>query len=571
MREKNFNQFIQALERHDCSGKANNPVQLMLGLTNVCNLHCAFYPYCGFCMQKIEAVEEIPAELLENLRPYIADVKFLNPSGRGEPLLYRDFVSFMRICRETSGLEALHLTNNGTQLHRIDMDVLEGTNIVAISIDSVDRETFEMLRFGAKLDLVLENVAKLRKRYPDMMIQWSVVVNRLNIDQLYDIFVKARQMGINYITFNDVYGYEEDKTIQLLRLRTSDYPIIEEQFSWIKAENQGTLAINNVIAYDGFEDGAVLDRRAVIDELRVIQKQQPYLDYDEINCEDIESRKIKLKERGKDKLEGMRLPYCTCPFSVMFIQPNCNVSPCCSSYGTIGTIENNDVDGVWKGENYRLLREAMFDYDMLPDYCRQCTSFVRYDYINEFLEELQKQPGFDMDSVTIPPNFQPMAGTVKSDIWKQKFEEEDRRAEYLAELVCRLLPEWLLEQIKNGSASVLSLNQTRKAVIKRYEDAFGGISVASASGASIASDGQYCVALNMEGEKRRLETVIEECCRHSKKYAVILFPYKKDDTEYKMAERITTSDIPLISRGIFFLTQKQPIAGRNITFMTKYC
>lgn len=393
------------------------PVQLMFGLTNVCNLHCAFCPYCGFCSAKIEMVQMIPLELLENLKPYLSSAQFINPSGRGEPFLYKNFDDFIKICRECDALGSMQLTNNGTQLGRYDLTKLEGVNIIAVSVDSVDKKTFEILRFGAKLEQVLENVEKLRKSLPNTVIQWCVVVNRLNISQLVDIYSKARELGINYITFNDVYGYEDDKVIQLLRLRESDKVIVNEQFDEIERLNaDGKLVVNNVISWSGFEDESELDREAIFGKLEELKKIEPYLDFDKLNCVDDGTRRIKVENRKKLDDTKIRLPYCTNPFEVMFIQPDGEgVAPCCASYGVIDKIYDNDVEAAWNGQNLQLLREAMFNYDMLPDYCRQCEAFMRYDYINEYWERCRTNAGeISREDVVIPPNFLPPAELIRN-------------------------------------------------------------------------------------------------------------------------------------------------------------
>lgn len=419
-KEDNYKLFIEEI----CNEKGvvkNKPVQLMFGLTNVCNLHCAFCPYCGFCMAKIEMVKSIPIELIKEIKPFLSAAKFINPSGRGEPLLYSNIEDFIDVCRECDALNAMQLTNNGTQLGRIDLEKLNGVNIIAVSIDSVDTRTFEILRYGAKLDGVLNNVKKVREKLPDTTIQWCVVVNRLNIDQLSDIYLKAREYGVNYITYNDVYGYEEDRVINLLRLREADRNIVEEQFEKINLlNNDNKLVVNNVISWSGFEDGQKIDKEEIFRQLEELKNQKPYLDFDAINCEDFESRRIKTEKKCGQKNNKVRIPYCTNPFEVMFIQPDLSVSPCCASYGTIDKICDNDVERVWNGERYKALREAMFDYDMLPDYCKKCEAFMRYDYIDDWWKKTKEtffaQNGRELryDDLVFPPNFFPPEGKISN-------------------------------------------------------------------------------------------------------------------------------------------------------------
>lgn len=124
-RNSNFQQFIADIVQKKCKMNSS-PVQLMFGLTNVCNLHCAFCHYCGFCMSKIEKPVSIPVELLKELKPYLHCAKFVNPSGRGEPFLYQDFSAFIEICRESDALCSMQLTNNGTQLDKYELSKLGG-------------------------------------------------------------------------------------------------------------------------------------------------------------------------------------------------------------------------------------------------------------------------------------------------------------------------------------------------------------------------------------------------------------------------------------------------------------
>lgn len=393
-KEINFNRFINNLvqQKFDLD---NSPVQLTFGLTNLCNLHCAFCPYCGFCMEKIENIDMLPISLIRKMGPYLARAKFLNPSGRGEPLLYDSFEEFIDICREYKALDSMQLINNGTQLHRYNPAKFDGINIISISIDSVEARTFELLRYGAKLEQVLNNISRLRKALPNTVLQWTVVVNRLNIGQLVDIYREARNYGINYITFNDIYGYEEDKVIQLLRLRDSDRKAVDHQFEEIQQMNSDhCLVVNNVISWSGFEDGVPLDTEKIFQELLEMKSISPYLNFDQIS--QVEEKECRVKTENRKELNSakVRLPYCTNPFEAMFILPNQTVLPCCSpALGGIDKIENDDIEAVWNGKKYQELRESMFNWDMLPESCRKCDVFMRYDYIDAFWEQAKTEWG----------------------------------------------------------------------------------------------------------------------------------------------------------------------------------
>ena len=69
-RSTNFTKFLENIVQKKTI-LDNSPVQVMIGLTNVCNLHCAFCPYCGFCMKKIKSSEMIPLNGIIKLKEFI--------------------------------------------------------------------------------------------------------------------------------------------------------------------------------------------------------------------------------------------------------------------------------------------------------------------------------------------------------------------------------------------------------------------------------------------------------------------------------------------------------------------
>lgn len=596
MKEKNFELFLQNMLVHKSDNIDNYPVQLMMGLTNACNLHCAFCPYCGFCMEKIEKLEEIPIEILEKLEPFLKNASFINPSGRGEPLLYSKFEEFIKICRNADALAAMQLINNGTQLQRIDMDLLKGINVISISVDSVNKETFELLRCGANLELVINNVKCLREKLPDAILQWTVVVNRLNVEQIYDIYTEAKRIGINYITFNDVFGYEEDKVIQLLRIRKSDYGIINQQFEKIHEDNKnGKMVVNNVISYDEYEDGEVRDSNVIREKLLIIKEQTPYLNYDKINPITYATRKI---GKGSKNYNKFRLPYCTAPFTTMLIMPNLKVAPCCADFGIIDEIVEGDVEKVWRGEKFSELREAMFNYDMLPEYCKQCRSFERYDYINEFIELMKKDPDFKYDKIEIPKDFFPPENCIKDrkiikkimknsnfeekehqinslEYWNGRFQTDwgnysgNEQTKYFATLLNQMVPSWLVNEINEKEYEICDLGCAEGDALAIYRKIFWNSNLNgedfSETAVEIAAkkypEFSFTVGNILEPKDRKKypviicsnvvehfkETykVIQNICERAEKYVILLFPYCEEEGVIDEHEKsFHTKDIP---------------------------
>ena len=389
------------------------PINAMVGLTEVCNLNCAFCPYCGSCVKRTnKAPKVLDADTMQNFTKALGCEKFLNISLQGEPLLYPHFGKFIELCREKGALSNMQLTTNGTQLNRIDASSLEGINLIAVSFDGADKKTFEILRVGANYEMVLENIDRIRKELPNAILQMCVVVCRLNLEQLADIFCLARKKGFNYITFNTVYGNEEDRVINLLRLRESDRAELKKQLEKIKSLNEDEeIAVNDVTTFDGFEDGTERNYDYIYNELLRLESKAPYLEsFAEIDATG-EDRRVKIENRTKAG-KSKRIPYCTAPWTTFAVAPDAKVMPCCAGFGKIDSLERREFQEIWNGQSFHKLREAMFDWDMLPDYCKKCKSFMRYDYINEYYNFLKRR---NVEAVEIPPHFFPNRELIKDD------------------------------------------------------------------------------------------------------------------------------------------------------------
>lgn len=330
----------------------------------------------------------------------------------------------MEICKEVGALHRIQLISNGTLIDRYDAEIFEDVNILSISFDSTKKREFELLRYGADYDKVLDNIRKVRQQLPDLIMQLNVTVNRLNIDGLVEIYNLARETGINYVSYGSIYGSSKDKVIQLLLLRESDRYIVETQMDQIRRLNSDNqLCIIDQITWTGYEDGVEYEKEKIFCELSGLKNITPYIDPDEMDKCEKESRKVQIEHR-LDGVVDFALPYCTNPYCVMIVQPNQDVLPCCAAFGTIDNLETKNVWDVWNCEEYQLLREAVFNYDMLPEYCIQCSAFVRYDHINDYIERLKRNKGFEYGKLVIPPNYYPPAGLIQDkEIEKKIFEK----------------------------------------------------------------------------------------------------------------------------------------------------
>lgn len=138
---------------------------LRLSLTDRCDLRCSY------CMP--ERMQFLPrAEVLSLEEAHRVALAFIDRGVTkirltgGEPLVRRDMIELVRALgrRLGSGLEELTLTTNGTQLRQFAPDLAEaGVERVNVSLDTLDRATFEQLTRRDRLETVLGGIAAARE------------------------------------------------------------------------------------------------------------------------------------------------------------------------------------------------------------------------------------------------------------------------------------------------------------------------------------------------------------------------------------------------------------------------
>lgn len=141
---------------------------LRLSLTDRCDLRCSY------CMP--ERMQFLPrAEVLTLEEAHRIALAFIERGVTkirltgGEPLVRRDMMDLVRalgrhVGQEAfGGLDELTLTTNGTRLAEFAHDLAAaGVRRVNVSLDTLDRATFEKLARRDRLDAVLEGIAAAR-------------------------------------------------------------------------------------------------------------------------------------------------------------------------------------------------------------------------------------------------------------------------------------------------------------------------------------------------------------------------------------------------------------------------
>lgn len=211
------------------------PPFLEIEMTSFCNFRCVM---CSRSMMKFLHAQQNDQQILEisKILPY---VKHVTIAGVGEPCSSSKLDILSRVL-ELFQCKALMFTN-GSLLHR-QIDAASRLDTVNVSFDGPNERIMAAQRRNSKFKTIVENIQKLRANAPKLTIGFSVVVSRINVDEIADIVRVAGEVGANCVNLSPVVN------VSLLELKKSDQALYEEQLQLAKefAAESGVVIHNNV-------------------------------------------------------------------------------------------------------------------------------------------------------------------------------------------------------------------------------------------------------------------------------------------------------------------------------------
>lgn len=194
----------------ETSGEFYMPTLFEFELSNTCNLECIM---CGGKWSSAirKNREKLPSlkspyddRFVGQVRECIPMLKRANFLG-GEPFLISIYYDIWEDIVELNPSMEVAITSNGTTLNKRAKRIIEGLDNVklTLSIDSLDKSTYEIIRRNADFDLVRENIDYLLQT--GKLVSFSVcpmIQNRMEIPSIIEF---CEHHGID-IFFNVVNG-----------------------------------------------------------------------------------------------------------------------------------------------------------------------------------------------------------------------------------------------------------------------------------------------------------------------------------------------------------------------------
>lgn len=177
------------------------PTEMTFETSNICNLECIMCngQFSSLIRKNVEQLPALPnhydesflQQILEFL-PYLKKVRFMG----GEPFLIKEYLPIMNFLTEKNPDCKIYIQTNGTVLNNYVKKIMESGNVeLSISVDSLNKETYEVIRKNASFEKMMENMDYFTQRARDFhqTININFCVMKNNWNEVPDILLYCYQ------------------------------------------------------------------------------------------------------------------------------------------------------------------------------------------------------------------------------------------------------------------------------------------------------------------------------------------------------------------------------------------
>lgn len=191
------------------------PSQIIVDITEVCNLKCIHCPHPTFKKSEHYAGRFLDPDLNKKLVDEVAQdgtgkCQYIRYTSNGEPLMHPKAHEMIHYAVEHSNT-FVTLTTNGTILNENKLEMLldSGLHMIDISIDAFHPDTYSKIR-GGRLEQVNRNILRMIERIHSGNFQTKIVVSYIKQplnEQETDDFIKFwRESGVNEVLIRNLHS-----------------------------------------------------------------------------------------------------------------------------------------------------------------------------------------------------------------------------------------------------------------------------------------------------------------------------------------------------------------------------
>ena len=163
-------------------GAEEFPFMVVVSVTYVCNARC---PNCPYTQSSIrQSYKDTPFVAPETFKKIANDCgqynAYVRISGGGEPLLHPQMIELIEYAKKVG--TRIGLITNGSLLtpDRVDRLLVANTDVIEISADAADMETYSRIRVGLNFDKLVNNVRYLMNKRNELKSSTRVVASIIN-------------------------------------------------------------------------------------------------------------------------------------------------------------------------------------------------------------------------------------------------------------------------------------------------------------------------------------------------------------------------------------------------------
>lgn len=192
------------------------PSQVMVDLTEVCNLGCIHCPHPKFKLSTHYGKKMLDQKLNDKMIDEVSNegyphVKYIRYTSNGEPLVHPKSYDMIYKAVKYSKTKVT-LTTNGTLLNkkRIEKIFDTGLHMIDISIDAFTKQTYSTVRVGGDLDITKKNVIDFinisKKKNINTKVVVSFVEQKENAHEIEDFKKFWENAGADEVLIRELHS-----------------------------------------------------------------------------------------------------------------------------------------------------------------------------------------------------------------------------------------------------------------------------------------------------------------------------------------------------------------------------
>lgn len=146
-----------------------------------------------------------------------------------------------------------------------------------------------------------------------------------------------------------------------------------------------------------------------------LAERTPQIDAAKFNGDHPEA--IVAEIRARIEAGDARSPTCLAPFSLLYLQSDGEMRPCCVLRTQVGSLRNTSFEDAWNDPAFLTFRQSIQGQRQAHSACNGCRDPNRWGALVEALEVLVAD-GLDVKRISRPPDFDPPASIADNQLVK---------------------------------------------------------------------------------------------------------------------------------------------------------